>query len=152
MSRLRAIDICATTTAPPRAVFALLADGSTWPSWTSIESVTLERSGTPAPEGVGAIRVNRRGRVTGRDEITEVVPDRRLSYVTLSGVPVRDYVAHVDVEPSATGSVIRWQASFRPSIPGTGRLMQRGIRHFLTECARGLAAYAATTTEGVYRA
>ena len=143
MTKTREIDIRVTTTATPEAVFALLADGSTWPSWTSIESVTLERTGSPTPEGPGAIRVNRRGRVTGRDQILEVVPNRRLSYTALSGLPVRDYVAHVDIEPTPTGSSIRWHASFRPKIPGTGRLLQHGIRRFLNECASGLARYAA---------
>jgi hypothetical protein len=144
MSRIREIDICETTTASPEAVYGLLADASTWPAWTSIESVTLERAGSPPPEGVGAIRVNRRGRVTGRDEITELVPNRRLSYTALSGLPVRDYNASVDVVPTPTGASIYWRATFRPKVPGTGRMMERGIQRFLADCASGLARYAAT--------
>jgi uncharacterized protein YndB with AHSA1/START domain len=143
VSRLREIDICEETTASPEIVYGLLTNASTWPQWTSIQAVTLERTGTPPPEGVGAIRVNHRGRVTGRDEITELVPNRRFAYTSLSGLPVRDYNAHVDVAPTATGATIRWRASFRPTIPGTGRVMQRGIERFLAECASGLARYAA---------
>ena len=85
------IDVSAHSSAAPAAVFALLQDGSTWPEWSPIESFELEREGDPPPEGVGAIRFFRRGRTTGRDEIVELVPDRRLGYVSLSGLPVRDH-------------------------------------------------------------
>jgi len=138
--------VTARTSASAAAVFALLADGSTWPNWAPIDSFELERAGNPPPEGVGAIRVFKRGRVTGRDEIVEIVPGRRLGYISISGLAIKDYRAGVDVEDSGDdtgGAVIRWRASFFPKIPGTGALMQRGIRRFLQQCADGLAARAA---------
>ncbi len=146
MAKRREIDVTARTSASAAAVFALLADGSTWPNWAPIDSFELERAGNPPPEGVGAIRVFKRGRVTGRDEIVEIVPGRRLGYVSISGLAIKDYRASVDVEDSGDdtgGAVIRWRASFFPKIPGTGALMQRGIRRFLQQCADGLAARAA---------
>ena len=142
--RRRHIEVTQHSAAPPAAVFALLVDGETWPRWSPIEAFELERTGDPPPEGVGAIRVFRRGRTTGRDEIVEVVPDRRLSYRSLSGLPVRDYRAHVDLEPDGDGTTIRWEASFAPKLPGTGRLLERGLRRFICECAAGLAAHAAS--------
>jgi len=138
--------VTARTSASAAAVFALLADGSTWPNWAPIDSFELERAGNPPPEGVGAIRVFKRGRVTGRDEIVEIVPGRRLGYISISGLAIKDYRASVDVEDSGDdtgGAVIRWRASFFPKIPGTGALMHRGIRRFLQQCADGLAARAA---------
>ena len=140
--RRRHIEVTQHSAAPPAAVFALLVDGETWPRWSPIEAFELERSGDPPPEGVGAIRVFRRGRTTGRDEIVEVVPGRRLSYRSLSGLPVRDYRAHVDLEADDDGTAIRWQASFSPKVPGTGRLLERGLKRFLEQCARGLAEHA----------
>ena len=137
--RRRHIEVTQHSAAAPAAVFALLIDGETWPHWSPIEAFELERTGDPPPEGVGAIRVLRRGRTTGRDEIVEVVPDRRLSYRSLSGLPVRDYRAHVDLEPDGDGTTIRWQASFAPKVPGTGWLLERGLRRFLNQCAQGLA-------------
>jgi uncharacterized protein YndB with AHSA1/START domain len=142
----REIDVNARTTASGEAVFRLLADGTTWPSWAPIESFELERAGEPPPEGVGAIRVFKRGRVTGRDEIVEIVPGQRLGYVSISGLAVKDYRATVDVEDThddaGDGAVIRWRASFSPKIPGTGRILQRGIGRFLQQCADGLARQA----------
>ncbi|HEY4401664.1 MAG TPA: SRPBCC family protein [Acidimicrobiia bacterium] len=140
--RRRHIEVMQHSEAVPASLFALLIDGETWPRWSPIEAFELERTGDPPPEGVGAIRVFRRGRTTGRDEIVEVVPDRRLGYRSLSGLPVRDYRAHVALEPDGNGTTIRWEASFSPKLPGTGRLLERGLRRFLEQCARGLAEHA----------
>jgi hypothetical protein len=126
----------------PDAVFTLLTDGSTWPRWSPIESVELEREGDPPPEGPGAIRVLRRGRTMGRDQIVDVAPDQRFGYVSLSGLPVRDYQAEVELQLLAGGTDIRWRASFLPKVPGTGWLLERGLRRFLGQCARGLAEQA----------
>jgi len=141
--RRRHIEVTQHSAAAPTSLFALLINGETWPRWSPIEAFELERAGDPPPEGVGAIRAFRRGRTIGRDEIVEVVPDRRLGYRSLSGLPVRDYRAHVDLEPDGDGTTIRWQASFAPKVPGTGWLLERGLRRFLCECAAGVAAHAA---------
>jgi hypothetical protein len=142
----REIDVTAQTSASAGTVFALLADGATWPNWAPIDSFALERAGDPPPEGVGAVRVFKRGRVTGRDEIVEIVPGSRLRYVSISGLAIKDYRAIVDVGDigdDTGGAVIRWRASFFPKIPGTGPILQRGIRRFLQQCADGLAAKSA---------
>jgi hypothetical protein len=140
--RRRQIEVTVQSRASADAVFALLVDGNTWPRWSPIESFELERVGDPPPEGVGAIRVFRRGRTTGRDQIVEIVPGRRFGYVSLSGLPVRDYRAQVDLEPESDGTTIQWQASFASKVVGTGWLLEHGLRRFLSECAAGVAAHA----------
>lgn len=132
------------TSGDPATVYALLRDGASWPRWSPIESFELERAGADEPEGIGAIRIFRRGRMTGRDQVTELVPDRRFGYRHLSGLPVRDYRATVDLEPGDGGTSIRWRLSFLPRLPGTGWLLRRGVRRFIEGAARGLAAHAAT--------
>jgi hypothetical protein len=144
MTKRRHIDVTATTTANAAAVYELLADRTTWPRWSSIESVELDPTGEASPDGIGEIRVQRRGRTTGRDQVTELVRGRRYAYRALSGLPVRDYAGQVDLEPrpDGTGTTIRWRSSFFPKIPGTGWLLERGIGRFINECAQGLAQYA----------
>ena len=145
--RRREVSVSAVTPASAEVVYELLADHSTWISWSPMESVELEQAGDPPPEGVGAIRVNKRGRVSGRDQIVELTPGRRFTYASLSGLPVRDYVGEVDLSPAAGGGTeVNWHSSFSPRIPGTGWLLQRGIRQFLGECVSGLAEYAATSS------
>lgn len=138
----------ATTTADPSTVYALLRDGATWPTWSSIDSFELERPGAEEREGIGAVRLFRGGRVTGRDEIVELVPDRRFAYRHTSNLPVRDYLGEIDLEPTSTGTAIRWVSTFEPKIPGTGRLMRRALDGFVAGLATGLAEHAVTVETG----
>lgn len=140
--RRRHIEVSGHSAAAPNAVFALLADGTTWPRWSPIESFELEREGNPPPEGPGAIRVFRRGRTVGRDELVDVAPAERFVYASLSGLPVRDYLAEVELTAVVGGTDVKWQASFLPKMPGTGWILERGLRRFLDQCAQGLARYA----------
>src|SRR4051812_23895606 len=107
MARQR-IEHRAVTTAVPATVYALLRDGATWPEWAPIDSFVLEREGAAEPEGVGAVRVLRAGKVTGRDEIVELVPDRRLSYAHTSSLPVKDYRGSIELRPVDGGTEICW--------------------------------------------
>ena len=144
------VDASASTTASPERVYALVRDGSTWPTWSTLDSFELERPGDAEREGLGAIRVFRTKRfpkpVVSREEIVELVPNRRLGYALLSGLAVRDYRAFVDLEPDGTGTRIRWHSSFRPVVPGTGWLYRRALQRIMTACVRGLADHAAGTT------
>ena len=141
----RTVRVTAHTDAPTAVVYGLLADGTTWPDWSPIETFALEREGDPPPEGPGAIRVFVKGRTTGRDEVLELEPGRRLKYASQSELPVREYVGEVVLQPTASGGTdIDWHSTFFPTTPpGTGWLVARGIRRFLGRCARGLAVYAA---------
>ncbi|MEN3608460.1 SRPBCC family protein [Plantactinospora sp. ZYX-F-223] len=139
------IDVRVHTTASPAVVYALLIDGAGWPGWSPLGSFELERPGADEPEGVGAIRVFRTGRVTSRERVVERVPDRRFSYELLSGLPLRDYRADVDLTPERGGTSIRWHSTFTAKVPGTGWLYRRALGRFIGRVAAGLAAHAATT-------
>ena len=141
----------ATTSADPATVYALLRDGASWPSWSPIDAFELERRGETEPEGVGAVRLLRSGRVTGRDTIVELVRDRRLSYTHVSSLPVRDYRGDIDLTAVAGGTEIRWATSFEPKYPGTGGLLRRGLDGFIGRCTDGLAARATELAGGAQR-
>ncbi len=143
--RRRHVNITAESPAPAARVFALLADGSSWPRWSPIESFELEQAGDPPPEGVGAIRCFRLGRTIGHDQILELVPNRSLKYSSRSSLPVRDYVGEVMLaDAPGGGTTVHWHSSFFPKTFGTGWIVERGIRGFIEKCTRGLAEHAAT--------
>ncbi|HEU0087602.1 MAG TPA: SRPBCC family protein [Pseudonocardiaceae bacterium] len=142
-ARRQHVEIEVHIPADAATVYALLRDGSSWPLWSPIESFELERTGADEPEGIGAIRIFRKGRVTGRDEIVGLVSGRRFSYRHLSGLPVRDYRADIELTPGDGGIQLRWRTSFLPRTSGTGLLLRWGVRRLIGQCARGLAAYAA---------
>ncbi|MBE1489900.1 SRPBCC family protein [Plantactinospora soyae] len=137
------IDVRVRSAASPAAVHALLRDGAGWPTWSPIDSFELERPGPDEPEGVGAIRIFRTGRTTSRERVVERVPDRRFSYELLSGLPIRDYRADVDLTPDDGGTLIRWRSSFSATVPGTGWIYRRALGRFIRQTAEGLASHAA---------
>jgi hypothetical protein len=105
-----------------------------------------DREGAPEPGGVGAIRRLGSAPFFSREEVVEYEPPRRLSYVLLSGMPVRDYRADVELIPDGAGTEIRWRSSFVPKIPGTGPLFRRLMAGIVGGFARRLATKAAAET------
>jgi hypothetical protein len=140
------IDVTATTTAPASAVYALLCDGASWPTWSPIGSFELESPGPDGGESVGAVRIFRTGRVTGRERVAELVPDRRFAYTLLSGLAVKDYRADIDLTEGPDGTTVRWRSAFRAKVPGTGGLYRRSLTKFIQRCADGVAERAAAET------
>jgi len=142
-SSKRAIKVSAQaqSKAPPSAVFALLRDGASWPDWTIFNAFELVRLGEGGPGGAGEIHVFSTALTRAREEIVELVPDRRLSYILLSGFPLRDYRADVDLSAREDGGTsIAWRAAFNPKYPGTGWLYRLFITAVLRKIASDLAA------------
>jgi hypothetical protein len=131
-----------TTKAPPAAVFALLVNGSTWPEWSPIGSFELVEKGNGDPEGVGAVRIFRTGRVSSKERLTIVRPNEIFSYELISGLAIRDYAAIVRLQPSGEGTTINWRSTFRAKVPGTGWLYRRQLGRFIGLAVNGLAAAA----------
>lgn len=135
------IDIRTTTPATPEQVWRLLDDSSTWPSWTPIDFFVLIKPGNG--DGPGEIREFVTGGYTIREEIVERRRDSRLSYVLLSGLPLRDYRADIDLTPRAGGTDISWHTGFRSKVPGMGPLYRRGLAKITRRFVDGLAEHAA---------
>ena len=138
---LQDIEIRATPRAELAAVWRLLGDSSTWPAWTPIDSFDLERPG--GEDGLGEIRAFKNGRYRIREEIVERRPEERLVYVLLSGLPLRDYRAEIDLTPQAGGTEIRWHTTFAPKVPGTGPLFRRGLGKVTQQFVDGLVEHSA---------
>jgi hypothetical protein len=138
------IEILATaqSNADPSRVFGLLKDGSTWPRWSMFKAFELERAGIPDPLGVGAIRVFVTRTTRAREQVVEIIPDRQLSYILLSGLPLRNYRADVLLNPGpAGGTLVRWSARFEVEKRWTAwfweYLMQRVLASTTLRLAKG---------------
>jgi uncharacterized protein YndB with AHSA1/START domain len=142
------VDVTAWSAAPPAAVYALLVDGATWPTWSGHDAAELVERGQGDGDGVGAVRVLHRGRTRSRERIVELVPERRLGYVLLAGLPLRDYRANVDLTPERGGTAIRWSSDFSAKVPGTGPLYRWALNRFMAAAASSLAARAAEQHQG----
>lgn len=137
--------------APPSAVYGLLVDGATWPTWSGHDAAEIVERGEGDGDGVGAIRVLHRGRTRSRERIVELVPDRRLGYVLLAGLPLRDYRANVDLTPERDGTAIRWYSDFSAKVPGTGWIFRFALNRFMAAAVESLAARAAEVAGEVAR-
>lgn len=117
MSTRTTISKSGQAAAPIGVVWSLLADARNYSSWALPRSTTLEREGSPTPDGVGAIRRFGSWPFFSREEVVGFDPPHRLSYVLLSGLPVRDYRADVELREAvaSTGGVataVSWTSSF----------------------------------------
>ncbi|MGH2941346.1 MAG: SRPBCC family protein [Solirubrobacteraceae bacterium] len=134
------IDIRTTTEAEPDAVWRLLGDSYTWPSWSPIEWVILDRHGDA--DGLGEVRTFKQGKARIREQIVERQPERGLSYKLVSGLPLRSYHVDVDLTPQSPGTEIRWHTTFRSAIPGLGWLYRRALTKTMRQFVDGLARHA----------
>lgn len=144
MARERTLAVRVRAAAPPERVWALLADARGWRRWTRFSVSELEREGDPPPDGVGAIRRFGGGRVVSREEVVAFDPPSHLSYVILSGMPVRRYRADVTLEPDGGGTLLTWSARFEPRIAGTGPVLRAFFTLVLRDFARRLARAASS--------
>src|SRR5215218_1549063 len=139
----------ARSLASPEAVWAVLVDVPRWQEWAGpvVPRSSYEREGVPAPGGVGAIRKLGSGPLSSREEIVFYEPPNHLAYVLLNGQKRHGYRADVDLEPLPGGGTrITWRGSFRPPLPGTGRLMLLGLKRLVSGFAHRLATRAEQST------
>lgn len=135
---MQRINVEADSPASPEAVIAIVSDGSRWPSCTPLGSFRLETHG---PEGPGAIRVFRTAMLATREQIVESEAPHHFAYVLVSGLPLRDYRADIELEALTEGGTrLRWRAEFTAKVPGTGWLFRAFLTRFVRRCATGLAA------------
>jgi hypothetical protein len=133
------ISVHARTAASADAVYALLRDGASWPTWSPLGSFELVREGEDEPEGLGAIRLFKTNGVRSYEKIVALEPGRRFGYALEHGLPLRDYVAYVDLAPRDGGTDIHWHSTFTPKIPGTGWFYRWFLGSFIKRVAAGLA-------------
>jgi uncharacterized protein YndB with AHSA1/START domain len=127
-----------TSTAPIETVFDAITDhrGIANCVW-AVRRSTLDREGTPAPNGVGAVR---RLVAVGPpivEEIIEYEQPTRYAYKMLSGAPVRDHVGTVELREAGTGTEVTWHLRSTPKIPGLTPLLAPLLRRIIGELLKG---------------
>ena len=128
--------------APPSTVFEVLADHRNYSAISRIRSSTLEREGSPAPNGVGAIRVLKTVGPPVREEIVEFVPGERLVYKLLSGAPLRDHVGTVTLTERTDGTHVSYRIDTTPTIPFAGVAVMPVVKTAVRQLFDGVATEA----------
>ncbi|HET7121496.1 MAG TPA: SRPBCC family protein [Solirubrobacterales bacterium] len=127
--------------APPEIVFDVLTDHRRYPEITRLRRAELEREGEPAPNGVGAIRVLSAVPVGPpmREEVLAYERPRRFSYTVLSGLPFRDHVGTVELEPGGGGTKITYAVRTTPTVPLAGGAVIFGLKQAIKSLLGGVA-------------
>ncbi len=127
-----------TTTAPIETVFDALTDHRAIADYVwAVRRSTLDREGTPAPNGVGAVR---RLEALGPAIVEEIVEYQRptgYAYKMVSGAPVRDHVGTVALREVGTGTEVSWHLRSTPKIPGLDWLLSPVLKRVIGELLNG---------------
>jgi uncharacterized protein YndB with AHSA1/START domain len=127
----------ATTRATPAALWALLADATSYAEWGPWNASGYD---DPNARGVGALRWMRYGRRTTVERILEIDDGRRIVYNVERGIPVRNYRAEVVLTPTDTGTHVEWTAEWDATL--LGRAVQRKLRTLYPDVMTRLVAAA----------
>ena len=127
-----------TTTAPIETVFDALTDHRAIADYVwAVRRSTLDREGTPAPNGVGAVR---RLEALGPAIVEEIIEYQRptgYAYKMVSGAPVRDHVGTVALREVGTGTEVSWHLRSTPKIPGLDWLLSPVLKRVIGELFNG---------------
>lgn len=138
---MQTVDIGETVALPIEQAFELLSDHANYHRFPGITRSKLLKEGTPAPNGLGAVRRVALGDVVLDEEITGFDPPGKLAYRIIASKPVK--VVHeggvMELTEVAEGTHIRWRSTFKLKIPLIGwfvtrraaRQFERGFRNVL---------------------
>lgn len=126
--------------APPETIFDVLTDHRGYAKITPVRRSELEREGDPAPNGVGAIRVLGGLGPPLREEVLTYVPSTRFSYTLLSGAPLRDHVATVELRPDGDGTEVVYAVRAESALPIVGGAVLAVTRQAVKQLLSGIAA------------
>jgi uncharacterized protein YndB with AHSA1/START domain len=126
--------------APPEVVFDVLTDHRRYTEITPLRRAELEREGEPEPNGLGAIRVL--AALPGppmREEVIAYERPRRFSYTILSGLPLRDHIGTVELNPSGGGTEVVYAIHTTPTVPVGGLLVIAVLKQAIKQLLGGVA-------------
>jgi uncharacterized protein YndB with AHSA1/START domain len=127
----------ATTHATPEALWALLADATSYAKWGPWNDSGWAH---PNAKGRDALRFMKYGRKTTVERIVELDEGRRLVYNVERGIPVRNYRAEVTLTPTDAGTHVVWTAEWDRTL--LGRAVQWKLRTLYPEVMTRLVAAA----------
>ena len=132
--------------APQQTVFDVLTEHERYAAITPLRKSVLERSGDPAPNGVGAIRVLSSVGPPLREEVIAYESPSRFSYKLISGLPVRNHVGTVELSAEGDGTRMVYAVRTLPTLPLVGGAVVGAVKQGVKTLISGI------TTESERRA
>jgi len=146
MSKTHEIRVSTEISAPQSTVWARVSNYVDSPSWIEpVQQVTLDKTGTPSANGVGAVRVLEFKSAkwpTVYEKITVFNAPSAFHYTVIKGMPgLKDSLGKVLIEDLGDGrSRLRWEADFEFSkLHPFNLLVPRFLREFEETLTNALA-------------
>jgi uncharacterized protein YndB with AHSA1/START domain len=137
------------SSAPPSAIYPLLADVPGWPRWAPAGAkAAYVREGSPDVGGVGAIRRMGGYGLSVDEEILEARPPHYQRYTILRGAPVKNYCGEVHLEPAGSGTALLWTVRFTATVPGLGPGLRIALGFLIDLVAKALLKMAESDFSG----
>ena len=129
--------------APPETVFEVLADHrAVLRASRRCASPSSSGRASPAPNGVGAIRVLSAVGPPLREEVLTYEEPSRFSYKLLSGLPVRDHVGTVELTADGGGTRMTYAVRTMPTVPLVGAAVVGVVKLGVKQLIDGVSAEA----------
>ena len=133
--------------AAPARVFDAMTDHAGFGRWMQA-AIAVERPGTPAPNGLGAVRTIQARGLTIREEVVRFEPPVAMDYRVIAGAPFQDHLGEVRVVPDGSGARVDYRIRFDwpwylgGAVVGglLARTLEREISAGLARMAAGLGA------------
>jgi uncharacterized protein YndB with AHSA1/START domain len=118
-----------TSTASIETVFDAMTDHRAIAENVSMfRRSTLDREGTPTPNGRGAVRRLIAIGPPFVEEIIEYQRPTRYAYKMLSGAPIRDHIGTIELREAGTGTEVSWHLRSTLKISGVDRADAAGVQ------------------------
>jgi len=126
----------------PERVFEAMTDHVAFGRWMKAH-IVVERPGSPAPNGLGAVRAVRARGLTVREEVIRWLPPREMDYRVISGAPFTSHLGEIRVEPDGAGARVDYRIRFEWPWYAGGAIVAHAIARILArEIGAGLVRMA----------
>lgn len=134
--------------APIEVVWSVMTDHVRWARWGTSKKVTMAREGTPAPNGLGAIRAFHAGPMKVLEEVTHWDAPVEMRYRLNTKQLTKQYESVMRLRSEGDVTVLDWSSSFVPRVPGTTAIVRRIFSSACTGFAAGIKRESETEAAG----
>jgi uncharacterized protein YndB with AHSA1/START domain len=124
--------------ADPDTVFGVLADHRALAEITPLRRVEMTATGSPDPNGVGAVRELHLAGPPVVEEVTRFEPPTRMTYTIRGGLPVRDHLADVTLVPDGGRTHLTYRIEGSATLPGGDKPLELVLRGAVLAIVRGV--------------
>lgn len=122
--------------APRGIVYEVFADRERYGDFLPL-AARLIRPGDMERQGVGAVHRVGVGPLGAQEEITELIPDERIQYRVVGGLPVRLHVGTIELADHAEGTEVRYTMESVPRLPLPAALVSALLRQSIGTFIKG---------------